>query len=62
MVVPHSLWSQYVCHELGGAGWEAVVVRLTKHTATVRFVHARARGGRRYEDEQLPIEKLKEIT
>ena len=48
IVVRREAWPSYACHELGGAGWRAEVISLTKFTAGVRFTAPRA-DGRAYE-------------
>ena len=59
VVVPASLWPAYTCRELGGAGWKATVTRVHRTAALVSFDNARARDGRVYADEMLPIAELR---
>ena len=62
MVVPADLWPAYSCKELGGAGWTATVSRVHKSTARISFDLARTRDGRPYEDELLPLSRLRVIA
>ena len=48
VVVRREALPSYACHELGGAGWRATVISLTKFTAGVRFTAPRT-DGRAYE-------------
>ena len=51
MAVCRTMWPDYPCDELGGQGWRVLVLSATPAIATIRFIHARARG-RRYEDQR----------
>ena len=62
VVVPRQLWPSYACRELGGAGWQAVVVRVHSSAALVRFTYPRTRDGRAYEDELLPFDSLRVLA
>ena len=60
MAVCRTMWPDYPCDELGGQGWRVLVLSATPATATIRFIHARARG-RRYEDVRIQTSSLKLI-
>ena len=59
VVVPAHLWPSETCRELGGAGWEATVVRVHAAAVRVAFDHARTRDGRPYEPELLLTSELR---
>ena len=61
VLVASALWPQYACKEFGGAGWAATVLRCSKHTAIVRFTIASTRDGRPYEDERVPLDRLRPL-
>ena len=61
VIVPATLWPNYVCQELGGAGWAARIRSVTKYTALVSFTYARTRDGRPYQDERVDWSKLGRI-
>ena len=60
MAVCRTMWPDYPCDELGGQGWRVLVLSATPAAATIRFLHARARG-RRYEDVRIQTSSLKLI-
>ena len=62
LVVPRDLWPTYPCHELGGVGWAVVVTRCHGAAARVRFLTARTRDGRRYEDELIAFQRLRKTA
>jgi hypothetical protein len=61
-MVPRSVWPDYQCREFGGRGWLVRVLRVASSErpphASVRFLHARARDGRRFEDSLLQLSVL----
>jgi len=61
VLVPRDLWPTYSCMEHGGIGWEATIVTVTASTAVVRFSFAKTRDHRPYEDERLPLSRLKAL-
>ena len=59
LVVPRDLWPIHPCHELGGSGWTVIVTRCHSTAARVRFLAARTRDGRTYEDVLVAFEQLR---
>ena len=62
VAVLRQTWPSYVCKEMGGLAWHAKIISVARTTALVSFTHARARDGRRYEDERLPWEALRAVA
>ena len=62
VAVLHSVWPDFPCTEMDGLAWHATVVTKFRNAATVRFTHARTRGGRRYEDVRLALDVLRLIA
>lgn len=58
LALPRAMWPDYPCNELGGLGWRVLLLAASPAAATVRFIHARSRNGRRYEDTQVQTSAL----
>ena len=58
LALPRAMWPDYPCNELGGLGWRVLLLAASPAAATVRFIHARSRSGRRYEDTQVQTSAL----
>ena len=61
LVVPATIWPQYRCRELGGAGWLVRVVSVSSANVVVRFLHATTRAGAPYHNERLSWQQLQRL-
>ena len=57
-MIPRHVWPSYACTELEGRGWAAVIVRVSRRVATVRFTGARDADGRLFRNETLDVSVL----
>ena len=58
VMIPRHVWPSYACTELEGRGWAAVIVRVSRRVATVRFTGARDADGRLFRNETLDVSVL----
>ena len=58
LALPRAMWPDYPCNELGGLGWRVLLLAASPAAATVRFIRARSRSGRCYEDTQVQTSAL----
>ena len=61
VMIPRHVWPSDACDEFEGRGWAAVVVRVSRRVATVRFSSARDADGRRFPDERLDVAVLEPV-
>ena len=54
IVIAAAAWPSYTCNELSGAGWRAEIKRSAAAVCKVKFLDARTRDGRPYEDAMVP--------
>ena len=62
VLVPAAVYPQEACAEIGGTGWECLVVGASRVSAVVRFLNARTTDGRSYADARLPLSALKPMA
>lgn len=62
VLVPAAVYPQEACAEIGGTGWECLVVGASRVSAVVRFLNARTADGRSYADARLPLSALKPMA
>ena len=63
VVVPGELWPSFTCDELGGAGWEAVVVKQLRAGigVVVQWTHLTTRNGKPWQ-AQLQVSALRSLA
>ena len=62
-MVPRGEWPSYRCNELGGEGWlvQVVALRNRAREARIRFLDARTRDGRPFEEVDILSAVLKPV-
>ena len=62
VLVPASLWPDHICGENGGIGWSAVILKVARGAAAVRFSSLRHANGRRdYNTYHLQLDVLEPV-
>ncbi|KAL1499619.1 hypothetical protein AB1Y20_011818 [Prymnesium parvum] len=58
-LVARECWPNEPCAENGGAGWTVTVLSVTRHTAVIQFLHARAPSGAPYAPIRVQLQMLR---
>mmetsp|Transcript_31984 Transcript_31984/g.79649 ORF Transcript_31984/g.79649 Transcript_31984/m.79649 type:complete len:218 (+) Transcript_31984:1358-2011(+) len=60
--IPKECWPNSPCPEHGGAGWTVTVLSVTRHTAVVKFLHARTPSGAPYAPIRVQLQILRTLV
>ncbi|KAL1508133.1 hypothetical protein AB1Y20_007721 [Prymnesium parvum] len=60
--IPRECWPGEPCDEHGGAGWTVTILALTRHTAMVKFPHARTPSGAPYAPVRVQLQVLRTLA
>ena len=61
VLVPHETWPSYECLEHNGTGWEALIEKVARGNARVRFLYATTARGVRYAESDLELSVLRPL-
>ena len=61
VLVPRETWPSYECLEHNGTGWEALIEKVARGNARVRFLYATTARGVRYAESDLELSVLRPL-